>query len=107
MLYLRMSFDSENAGDLRERTSKEHREYIASFLQQRDGVTVVQGGPMLADDGGDHILGSFLVVEAASHAEVQAFHDNDPFTRAGLFSRYDVVRWDRHIGNSSEEVYVP
>jgi uncharacterized protein YciI len=47
------------------------------------------------------------VVEADSLADVKRFHDNDPFSRAGLFERADVVMWDRHIGNPDQAKYVP
>jgi uncharacterized protein YciI len=29
---------------------------------------------------------------------VQRFHDNDPFTIAGLFEEVRIHRWDRHVG---------
>ena len=107
MLYLRMCFDREDAGNLRAENLTSHREYIASFLAGRDGVKVVQGGPMCRDDTGDQNVGSFLVLEAGSQAEAQRFHVGDPFTAAGLFYRFEILRWDRHIGNAGHEAYVP
>jgi hypothetical protein len=50
---------------------------------------------------GNHgFAGEFI--EAAAR-----FHDEDPFTRAQLFERADVVRWDRHIGNPEQATYTP
>ncbi|MDH7794015.1 MULTISPECIES: YciI family protein [unclassified Beijerinckia] len=108
MLYLRICFDGQDSGDLRKQLVKTHREYIGSHVgQKKDGVQVVQGGPMSATDDITANVGSFLVVEADSMADAQRFHDNDPFTRAGLFGRADVVRWDRHIGNENQTGYKP
>lgn len=107
MLYLRICFDKQDGSALRGELLHRHREYIAAHLGDDQAVKVVQGGPMCVGDDTTRNLGSFLVVEAASLADVQQFHDNDPFTRAHLFERADVVRWDRHIGNPSQDQYVP
>ena len=108
MLYLRICFDKSAGGELRDELRKSHREYIGSHVgATRNGVQVVQGGPMCVGDDVTNNLGSFLVVEADSLETVQRFHDEDPFTRAGLFDRADVVRWDRHIGNEAQAEYVP
>ena len=55
-------------------------------------------GPMCTSDADDTNIGSFMIVEAASTADVQAFHDGDPFTLRGIFDRVEIIRWDRHIG---------
>ncbi|WP_077033369.1 YciI family protein [Pelomonas sp. KK5] len=107
MLYLRICFDKADDAPLRSQWIQQHRQYVASHLGDDKAVKVVQAGPMCVGDDTGSNLGSFLVVEAPSLADVQAFHDNDPFTRAGLFERADVVRWDRHIGNPSQDKYVP
>ena len=62
---------------------------------------------MCATDDTGNDAGSFLVVDAASIEDARRFHDEDPFTKAGLFERSDVVRWDRHIGNEGQAGYVP
>lgn len=108
MLYLRICFDKEGSGELRSQLVKSHREYIASHVaERREGVQVVQGGPMCLTDDLEQNAGSFLVVDADSLEDTKRFHDNDPFTAAGLFARADVVRWDRHIGNEGQTAYRP
>lgn len=106
MLYLRMCFDREGAGDLRAQHLKTHREYIATFIKGRDGVKIAQAGPML-DDAEAGYRGSFLVLEAASLDDIRAFNAGDPFVTADLFDTIHLVPWERHIGNSSDERYVP
>ena len=107
MLYLRICFDKKDGGALRDELRQSHREYIGSHLAGGKAIKVVQGGPMCVGDDITTNLGSFLVIDAPSLAVAREFHDNDPFTRAKLFERADVVRWDRHIGNESQEKYVP
>lgn len=108
MLYLRICFDKQGGGDLRDELRKRHREYIGSHVGvARNGVKVVQGGPMCATDDISKNIGSFLVVEAESLDDAKRFHDEDPFTQAGLFDHSDVVRWDRHVGNDDRTDYVP
>ena len=72
----------------------------------RNGVPV-QGGPMCATDDVSRNANSFLVAEAALIEGAQRFHDADPFTKAGMFERSDVVCWDRHIGNEGQTADVP
>ena len=108
MLYLRVCFDKVDGGDLRDELRRRHREYIGSHVGEvKNGIKVVQGGPMCATDDISKNVGSFLVVEAGSLEDVRRFHDEDPFTVAGLFERSDVVRWDRHIGNEGQAEYIP
>ena len=108
MLYLRICFDKKDGGDLRDDLRRRHREYIGLHVgQARNGVQVVQGGPMCPGDDTSSNLGSFLVVEADSLESAMRFHDEDPFTRAELFDRAHVVRWDRHIGNHGQTDYAP
>lgn len=107
MLYLRICFDKQGAGGTREQLLKSHREYVASHLDGKNGIRVVQGGPMCAGDDLSKNIGSFLVIEASSLQEAERFHNDDPFTAAGLFERSNVVRWDRHIGNPDRAEYVP
>jgi uncharacterized protein YciI len=108
MLYLRLCFDKRGGSELRAQHVGRHREYIGSHVgAPHGGIEVVQGGPMSASDDLSQQMGSFLVIEAASIEDAKRFHEEDPFTRAGLFERADVVRWDRHIGNPDQTQYVP
>jgi uncharacterized protein len=92
MLYIRMCVDRPDGGQVRDRERASHRAYLASGV-----VKLVQAGPLMADDDSRNI-GSFMVVEADSLATVKRFHDEDPFTKAGLFDDVRIHRWDKHIG---------
>jgi uncharacterized protein YciI len=92
MLYIRMCIDKTGTESLRDEHRADHRAYLASGV-----VKLVQAGPLMADDG-SHNVGSFMIVEAGSLAEVRKFHDGDPFTKADLFSQIHIYPWDKHIG---------
>jgi uncharacterized protein len=93
MLYLRICRDKPGAIDLRETHRPEHRAYLRSGVMK-----VLQAGPMCVGDKNDTNVGSFMIVEANSRAEVQEFHDNDPFSKVGLYGEVIICRWDKHIG---------
>ena len=107
MLYLRICFDKQDAASLRDDLRRRHRAYVAAHIQGAEGMKIVQAGPMCADDDLSRNIGSFLVIEANSLDTVLRFHDDDPFTRADLFERSEIVRWDRHIGNPGQTEYIP
>jgi len=99
VLYLRICFDADGIDDLRNELRQTHRAYLKPFAEGKESVRVVQAGPMCISDSDDTNLGSFLIVEAPSFADLQRFHDNDPFTAGGVFGEVRLLRWDRHIGN--------
>src|SRR3546814_9730679 len=81
MLYIRLCFDKPGTEDLRNEHRAAHRAYLQSGV-----IKLVQAGPLMADDGSKNIA-SFMVVEADSLDEVKSFHENDPFTKVGLYDR--------------------
>lgn len=98
MLYLRICFDRAGTTEQRNEHRAAHRAYFQPNLQPDAEVRIVQAGPMCATDALNDNIGSFMILEAPSLAKAQAFHDNDPFTLAGLFDRVELCPWDRHIG---------
>lgn len=92
MLYIRLCLDKPGAEQLRNQHRSAHREYLAAGVAK-----LVQAGPLMASDDTRNV-GSFMVIEADSLAAVQRFHDDDPFTQAGLFEEVRIHRWDKHIG---------
>ena len=70
----------------RETYVQSHRDYLKS--QHR---ILVLAGARLSDDG-ETQLGSLLVVNVGSRAEVQAFLDADPLMKCGVFKVTDISR---------------
>jgi uncharacterized protein len=97
MLYIRLCIDKPGTTELRESVRAEHRAYFKPNLSEDAALRLVQAGPLCVSDNDDTNLASFMVIEAASIEEVEAFHQGDPFTVAGLYDKVIIHRWDRHI----------
>ena len=61
-------------------------------------IKIVEAGPLCAGDKHDAYVGTFMLIDAASREEVVAYHDDDPFTKAGIYERSFILRYKRHIG---------
>jgi uncharacterized protein YciI len=89
MLYLIYGVDGPDAGRIRASTRDAHFAYL-----ERHRDILVLGGATLADDGVAR-TGSVLIVNVASRAEADAFAQDEPFRKAGLFARHTVTRMRR------------
>jgi uncharacterized protein YciI len=69
--------------------------HLAYVGGQRDIVKL--GGPML-DANGD-MAGSLLIVDVADKAAAEAFSAEDPYTKAGLWSRVDITAFKATLGS--------
>lgn len=86
MYFAVYGLDRPGSGELRARLRDAHRQR----LRQHDHpVKVLIGGPLLADDG-EAMIGSLLVIEAGSKADVEAFLAGDQYQQAGLYERVEV-----------------
>jgi len=90
MLFALICHDKPGARALRMDTRADHLAHV-----ERSGV-VVQAGPFLDDDGG--MIGSLVILDVADRAAAQAWADADPYARAGLFDRVEIMAWTRVIG---------
>jgi len=84
MLFAFHLVDHPDAGALRARVRPEHKDYLAKVAQQ-----IAFAGPLLADDG-QAMVGSLLVIDFADRAAAQAWLQQEPFTRAGLYATSQV-----------------
>ncbi len=74
MLYIRLCIDKPGTTELRESVRAEHRAYFKPNLSEDAALRLVQAGPLCVSDNDDTNLASFMVIEAASIEEVEAFH---------------------------------
>ena len=81
MLFVIIGYDGPRGAELRPTVRPAHLENLRPLA---DAGRVALGGPFT--DGS----GSLMVVEFASQAEAQAFAENDPYTRQGVFERIEV-----------------
>jgi hypothetical protein len=76
----------------------ENRPAHLAFLKDL-GAKVKIGGAMLADDLKTPI-GSMLIFEGESEAEIRAILANDPYALAGLFESVSVKPWRQAVGQT-------
>ena len=70
-----------------------HRDYLS-----RAPVRILVSGPLVAEDG-ETGIGSFFLVEADTRAEVEAFHDGDPFKAAGVWGHVHIDAFLKRTDN--------
>jgi len=86
MLWAISRVAAPNFAAMREKGLQAHLDYLHSQKK-----ILVVSGATLTDDGKE-IIGSLLVVNVNSRAEAQAFADNDPFQKAGMFAGVKITR---------------
>lgn len=98
MLYAIARRDKPGMAAERARLQPAHAAYQADFLK-----LIVYGGGMVGDTvdtSGDvdisDVIGNVLVMDVPDRATAEAFHRNDPYTKAGLFETVIIERlWQR------------
>ena len=90
MRFALMTKDKPSALQTRKDNREAHLAYIAET-----GVVEMEG-PVL-DDAGE-MCGSLIVLEVDDLAAAQAWADNDPYTKAGLFNDVTLRAWKKVIG---------
>lgn len=72
------------------------REAHLAYVKSTTGVVFKIGGPFLSPDG--TMIGSMLIVDAATPDDVAAFAKDDPYGKAGLFQSVDIRPWKVTVG---------
>ncbi|KQB96616.1 hypothetical protein AL073_11725 [Loktanella sp. 1ANDIMAR09] len=90
MRFALMTKDKPGALQTRMDNREAHLAYIAET-----GV-VEMAGPVLDDDG--QMCGSLIVLDVEDLAAAQAWADNDPYAKAGLFEAVTLRAWKKVIG---------
>ncbi|WP_170405519.1 YciI family protein [Ruegeria arenilitoris] len=89
MLIALIARDKDGALQTRLDNRAAHLAYI-----EETGV-VAQAGPLL---DGDAMIGSLVILDVADLAAAQAWADNDPYAKAGLFKSVELIPWKKVIG---------
>lgn len=76
------------------KTRMDNREAHLAYISET-GV-VEMAGPLL-NEAGD-MCGSLIILEVDDLAAAQAWADNDPYAKAGLFSDVRLQAWKKVIG---------
>jgi uncharacterized protein len=94
-LYCIHALDGPDCNDLRDQHYAAHRAYLETAATR--GVTIHASGPLVTEDG-ERMIGSLIIVEAASEPVVAAFNANDPFAKAGLWASVAIQRFNLRRG---------
>ena len=89
MLYMCYGVDGENGAERRKTDREEH----FAYLKAHEDILVL-GGATLEDDS-ETRLGSCLIINVLNRAAADAFADDEPLRKAGVFDSYTVVRMRR------------
>jgi uncharacterized protein YciI len=84
MLYIIYQTDKPGGEDIRAATRDAH----FAYLDAHEDILVL-GGAMLGADGKTR-TGSVLIVNVEDRAAAEAFSENEPFRKAGLFDRVEI-----------------
>ncbi len=98
MPYVIITKDKDNSLALREQVRAEHLDYLT-----RNKAKLLAAGAQTADDGSGG-YGGVIIVDTEDRAEAEAFIQNDPFTKAGLFDMIQVTRWRKAFFNGERIV---
>lgn len=94
-VYVAILKSKENTSELRAATKPQHDDYWAPRMS-----ALRFAGPMLSDDGSARI-GQIVVLAVDSRADAEDIVLNDPFYKVGLFSSYDIRRFNLSVDNPS------
>lgn len=89
MLYALIARDKPGALQTRLDNRDAHLAYI-----EKTGV-VSQAGPLLNAD--EEMIGSLVVLDVPGLPEAEAWAENDPYARAGLFRSVELIPWKKVI----------
>jgi uncharacterized protein YciI len=92
MLFVATCIDKPGSLSLRLETRPAHLAYLSGL-----GARVKAGGALLTSDH-KSVLGSLLILEGETEADVSALLARDPYTEAGLFASVDVKPWRQAVG---------
>ena len=90
MLFSMFAIDKPGSGETRAAVHADHLKHVKTASDY--GVTIVTGGPLVADDA-SHSIGSMMVLEAPDRAAAEAFNRADPLR--AVWGTVDIRRFDR------------
>jgi uncharacterized protein YciI len=92
MLFVATCTDKPESNALRLENRPAHLTYLNGL-----GSKVKAGGALLSADR-QTVIGSMLILEAESEADIEAMLSQDPYALAGLFADVNVKPWRQAVG---------
>nr|WP_070960028.1 YciI family protein [Hyphomonas sp. Mor2] len=84
-LFLVNARDKADSTELRLANRMEHLQWAGEY-----GHRIAMAGPVLSDDG-ESMIGSTFVIEFDTKEDVEAWAAADPYAKAGLFERTEII----------------
>ena len=81
MIFAILLMDRPGTAELRIQVRPEHRAYLGRLAEK-----MAFAGPLTSEDG-KTTVGSLLVMDFPSKADVEAWLANEPFTKAGVYEK--------------------
>ena len=92
-LFLVNARDKAKSADLRQATRQAHLQWAGESRHK-----IAMAGPVLSDDG-ETMIGSTFVIEFATLDEARSWAAEDPYAKAGLFERTEIIPFIWLIGD--------
>lgn len=89
MLFMIYCVDKPDSADVRKANRENHLAYLRSYGEQ-----ILAAGPTTSETG-EAMTGSLLLMDFPDRRAAEAFAENDPYARAGLFDRVEIKPWKR------------
>ncbi|MBO28252.1 MAG: hypothetical protein CML61_05770 [Rhodobacteraceae bacterium] len=90
MLVALIAHDKKDAQNIRADNRPAHLDYLNT------SDCVFQAGPLLTPEGG--MAGSLIVLDVPDLQAAQDWADADPYAKAGLFEKVELIEWKKVIG---------
>ncbi|MAK63093.1 MAG: hypothetical protein CMK09_19155 [Ponticaulis sp.] len=91
-LFLINARDRKNAIDTRLANRAAHLDYAMAL-----GDKLRMAGPVIDKDG-ETMIGSTFIIDVDTLTDAQAWNENDPYTKAGLFESVEVMEYKWLLG---------
>ena len=96
MIFAILLMDRPGTAELRQQHRPEHRAYLAKLSD-----SMAFSGPLTSEDG-NITVGSLLAIDFASRADVDAWLNDEPFTKAGVYEKPIIHvfnnMWEQKVG---------
>ena len=96
MIFAILLIDRPGTAELRIQVRPEHRAYLGKLADK-----MAFAGPLTSEDG-KTTVGSLLVMDFPSKADVEAWLSNEPFTKAGVYEKPVIHAfsnmWEQKVG---------
>jgi len=87
LLFAVLCYDKEDSQSVRVDNRPNHLKYLNSYLDE-----IHTAGPILGCDS-ETPIGSLLILDFDTEADVRSFIESDPYNEAGLFKTITIHPW--------------